>query len=83
MLPSRRWPAVLPPNTCNHADLHPAAFLFLLLFLLLQIQKIMEEKGFDHAAAFTKPRRERGEGGEGGGGEAAGPAGAFTKKRRI
>ncbi len=54
-----------------------------LLLILLQIQKIMEEKGYDHAAAFARPRRERGEGGEGGGGEGAGPAGAFTKKRRI
>lgn len=41
----------------------------------------MEEKGYDHSAAFAKPRRERGgEGGEGGG-EGAAPA--FTKKRRI
>ncbi|PRW61028.1 suppressor of mec-8 and unc-52-like protein 2 [Chlorella sorokiniana] len=51
-----------------------------------KIQKIMEEKGYDHTAAFTKPRRERGEGGEGGGGgggEGAAPAGGFTKKRRI
>ena len=43
----------------------------------------MEEKGYDHTAAFAKPRRERGEGGEGGGGEGLPAGGAFTKKRRI
>lgn len=47
----------------------------------MQIQKIMEEKGYDHASAFAKPQRERGGGGEGGGGEGGG--GGFTKRRRI
>ena len=64
--------------------------------LLLQIQKIMEEKGYDHTAAFVKPARDGGgggggeedlggEGGGGGGGERGGEGGrgGFTKKRRI
>ncbi|KAL4452787.1 hypothetical protein ABPG75_008449 [Micractinium tetrahymenae] len=46
-----------------------------------KIQKIMEEKGYDHASAFAKPQRERGGGGEGG--EGGGGGGGFTKKRRI
>lgn len=46
----------------------------------------MEDKGYDHTAAFAKAQRARDGGGGGGGQEhgAAEPAGfAFTKKRRI
>ncbi|KAL4420939.1 hypothetical protein ABPG77_001422 [Micractinium sp. CCAP 211/92] len=46
-----------------------------------KIQKIMEEKGYDHASAFAKPQRERGGGSEGAGGEGGGSG--FTKRRRI
>jgi hypothetical protein len=53
---------------------------------LLQIQKIMEDKGYDHAAAFTRQRQAEAaakevEGGSGEGGAAFGAA--HAKKRRI
>ena len=58
------------------------------LVLLLQIQKIMEEKGHDHAGAFSRSRlAEELAADDNGGGEGAGSgqpaAPAMRKKRRI
>lgn len=53
---------------------------------LLQIQKIMEDKGYDHAAAFTRQRQEEAAAKEVGGGNGEGGmafGAAQPKKRRI
>lgn len=51
-----------------------------------KIQKIMEDKGLDHASAFTREERQgaRRGGGGGGGGSGGGEEPAMpTKRRRI
>ena len=53
---------------------------------LLQIQKIMEDKGYDHTAAFSRQRQVEAASKEGGGGSGEGGAAfgaAQPKKRRI
>jgi hypothetical protein len=53
-----------------------------LAFTFVQIQKIMEDKGLDHASAFTKASK--GSGASGGGGDNGPQSGAaMHKKRRI
>ena len=79
--PARPFTPLVAPNPAQHPPAqHPPA-------RLLQIKQIMEDKGYDHTAAFAARARAAKEAASGGGGGGGGAEDAVpslpAKKRRI